>query len=468
MSSFIFCEGVQVTLDELCKLKIYNKRIYTKFRDSKNLHHTAILHRYENCVLSGNILRDKINTSICDGIATRPDAYYYTNNIERFPIINNIDDNTYIKAETNNKKKIGFLFRTLRDTSYPMFVVSCIPLFWYLKQIFNYKDIKNEKITLVIGGGTNGGWLNPLYCISTIIQSRIINKIKEKNNVSWEKIHTEINSNTEVGIKLKNIILTEILKWKEKNNYNHPIENIEIGFDLSYILDIIKLLTEDYNVEFILEDKPIYFEYLYVGAPLAANFCNLFPSLSPSINTIFHDLRIKCLNKECNIKKNVFDKCYITRYDKMYGLSQSKVNGPTGRKIINEGELDNCLKKLNFEFINASYYTTLEKFHLFKDVKIFVLMEGGGLANMMFFPPNSKIIIITNGGWNNITKNNPNNSSNRISTWWNMWNEEHYGHLNHTIYMYNNITCLHNKSPSEITSKINNINHLHNLISNVI
>ena len=48
------------------------------------------------------------------------------------------------------------------------------------------------------------------------------------------------------------------------------------------ILDIIKLLTDDYNVEIILEDKPLSFEYLYVGAPLAANLgvLQIFENLS--------------------------------------------------------------------------------------------------------------------------------------------------------------------------------------------
>lgn len=60
MSNFIFGEGKKVSLDEICELKKYNERIYTKFNDSKNLPKTAILHRYENCVISGNLLRDEI------------------------------------------------------------------------------------------------------------------------------------------------------------------------------------------------------------------------------------------------------------------------------------------------------------------------------------------------------------------------------------------------------------------------
>lgn len=88
------------------------------------------------------------------------------------------------------------------------------------------------------------------------------------------------------------------------------------------------------------------------------------------------------------------------------------------------------VKNLTFEFINASYYDTLEKFHLFKHMKIFVIVEGGGLANMMFFPPNSKIIIILNGGWVSIA------NKQQSESWWIAWNKQHYGYLNHTIYIY--------------------------------
>jgi len=456
MSNFIFGQGTKLSLDEICELKLYNKRIYTKFNDSKNLSNTAILHRYENCVISGNLLRDEIDTSKCDGIATRPDIYYYNNNRHRYPIINNISDSVYFNA-LNNKKKIGFLFRTIRDTSYHMFVVSCMTLFWYLKQILNYKHIQNEKISLVVSGGTNGGWQDPLYCIASTVQSKIINEIKKEKNMSWKEIHNEINNNTSLGVEIKKIILNYILDWKKNNNHNHPIENIKIGFDLSYILDIIKLLTDDYNVEIILEDKPLSFEYLYVGAPLAANFCNLFPDLSPNINSIFLNLRNKCLNKECNIENVSNDKCFITRYDKMYGLShENKI----GRNLVNEEELNNCLKNLTFEFINASYYNTLEKFHLFKHMKIFVIMEGGGLANMMFFPPNSKIIIISNGGWKNITNK-------QSESWWITWNKQHYGHLNHNIYIYDKVKCVKKKSNWEILTSINDINDFYKFVKNI-
>lgn len=93
-------------------------------------------------------------------------------------------------------------------------------------------------------------------------------------------------------------------------------------------------------------------------------------------------------------------------------------------------------------------------------MKIFVIVEGGGLANMMFFPPNSKIIIILNGGWVDIA------NKQQSESWWIAWNKQHYGYLNHTIYIYDKVTCL-KKNSSHIITKINDINDFYNFVKNI-
>ena len=191
-------------------------------------------------------------------------------------------------------------------------------------------------------------------------------------------------------------------------------------------------------------------------------FLRFFPSLTPNINSIFLDLRNNCLKKKCEIKKLSSNKCFITRFDKMYGLTQIKTGGPKGRRITNEQEINNCLEGLDFEFVNASYYSTLEKFHLFNKANVFILHEGGGMANMMFFPPNSKIIIIANGGWGKLTNKGSN------WNWWEIWNKEHYGHLNHKIYIYKNVSCLSWKGNTDLIARLNDINHFQKFLINII
>jgi hypothetical protein len=162
----------------------------------------------------------------------------------------------------------------------------------------------------------------------------------------------------------------------------------------------------------------------------------------------------KSYNKDININNTRF---YITNFDKMYGLKHT--NG--SREITNETELNNLLSNMNFNFINASYYTTVEKYHLFNSGKIFIFLEGGGIANMMFFPENSIIIIICNGGWNLMTKKTGEN-------WWITWNREHFGLLNHKIHLYENVNIIRNNSPSDIISKITDLNHFENYLSNIL
>jgi hypothetical protein len=459
MSIFTFGSGNEVTLDQICDLSFNNyDRINTKFTNFDNKKPTAILHRFKDCVLSGNLLRDNYGTMACDGIATRPDMYHFHSPHKRTPIVNTITDETFNDA-IQNKIKFGFLFRTLRDTSYPMFVCSCVPLFWYLKKILDNSNLKNGKVSIIISG-ESGGWEHPLYCMGSILQSKYINKIKKEKNISWKEIHTELANNTIIGKKIKQHVIDNIINWKNKNNYKHPIEKLEVGFDLCYIVEIITLLCEEYNIEIIEQDRDLAFEYLFVPAALSANFCNIFPKLTPSVQNVFSQLRDTCLQKNIKIDNKISGRCYITRFDKMYGLSQKNTGG--GERIFtNETEINKILSNMNFTPINASYYNTIEKYHLFNAFKIFILFEGGGITNMMFFPENSIIIIICNGGWNNMTKRTNEN-------WWITWNKQHYGFLNHEIYLYENVNIIRNNSPSDIISKITDLNHFENYLSNIL
>ena len=94
--------------------------------------------------MNGNLLRDRTNILECDGIVTRSDNFLWNRSFQTFhtPYISTINDDLYNSIMPINK--VGFLFRTLKDCSYPMFVVGCLPLFWYLKKIL--ENIKNEKI----------------------------------------------------------------------------------------------------------------------------------------------------------------------------------------------------------------------------------------------------------------------------------------------------------------------------------
>lgn len=317
-----------------------------------------------------------------------------------------------------------------------------------------------DKISIVITG-INGGWYNEFESIAARLQSEYIQKIKKEKNLTWGEIHKNILNSTNLGIELKENIKNYIIEWRKMNKYtikykNKNIEDVEIAFDLCYIKEFINLLCENYKdkIEIIEQNKPLKFNYLFIGSPLSANFVNFFPKLNPPVNNMFSNLRKISLNKNITVP-NKNERFIISRDDRNMGRD----NGSGERIITNKDQLFDLLTKNNFNIINASYYKTEEKFHLFNNGKIFILFEGGGLANMMFFPPNSKIIIILNGGWGNMTDGKEN--------WWIKWNKEHYGHLNHKLYLYDNITCLR-KTCSNINTKINDINHFHKFLINII
>ena len=78
----------------------------------------------------------------------------------------------------------------------------------------------------------------------------------------------------------------------------------------------------------------------------------------------------------------------------------------------------------SFNFVNASHYTTIEKYQLFANGKIFIVEESAAFYNCIFFPENSIIIVIMNGAWKN------------TDVWWNCWNKYCVPFLNHNLITY--------------------------------
>ena len=85
-----------------------------------------------------------------------------------------------------------------------------------------------------------------------------------------------------------------------------------------------------------------------------------------------------------NIKVPEFKpKIYIRREDTNY------------RKILNEADLINKLRKLEFEIINPNHYEILEQMKIFSNAKVIVTPHGSNMSNIIFCQKGTKIIEIS-------------------------------------------------------------------------
>ncbi len=113
-------------------------------------------------------------------------------------------------------------------------------------------------------------------------------------------------------------------------------------------------------------------------------------------------LKKKFLNDKIKREKE-FDRIYIDRDD-----IDPKRNSE--RRISNEDELRNLLRKLNFKFIKLKEKNFEDQISLFNNADIVLGLHGAGFANISFCKPNTRIIEIRSKNTGkiieNIAKNN--------------------------------------------------------------
>lgn len=129
-----------------------------------------------------------------------------------------------------------------------------------------------------------------------------------------------------------------------------------------YISKSLDLLGFEY--EFIKNKSKIFVETLYVAPHLISS--------GHHNENIMKKMKNLFLENNTIIKDNCKERVYITR--KNAGM----------RKILNEDELTNVLKKYNFEIIQMENFNWMEQIGLMKNVKFLIAPHGAGLTNMLF------------------------------------------------------------------------------------
>ena len=86
------------------------------------------------------------------------------------------------------------------------------------------------------------------------------------------------------------------------------------------------------------------------------------------------------------VKSKSFRKLYISRRKAKF------------RKVLNEGDVENILRKFDFETVVLEDISFLEQIRLFSETSVLLGVHGAGLTNMIFMRENSKAIELRSEG----------------------------------------------------------------------
>ena len=208
------------------------------------------------------------------------------------------------------------------------------------------KKVKGSVISLLAGGGANNNYFHWLYDV--LPRLGILEDTKEKIKPDYYLIPNNKHSFQEETLNLLGISPNKLLL---SNNYRH------FSFDEIYITDHPYNLTNNTSIDH--ENIPYWIS--------------------------------DWLKKKFLIKKNIeairVNKIFIDRDD-----VDPKRN--SNRRISNENELRDFLKKENFDFIKLSEISFLKQINIFYNADIIVGLHGAGFANLSFCKSGTKVVEI--------------------------------------------------------------------------
>lgn len=161
-------------------------------------------------------------------------------------------------------------------------------------------------------------------------------------------------------------------------NINIPKKFLELIHEILKLYNIQKKLTLIEKKIYLLKDS-------YCPTILGKRY-----SIKKNVN-FWSDI-VNKIQKLNNIKNTRFEKIYISRLD-------SK-----NRKIINEHELINYLKKIGFKIVTLADLDIFKQIKIFKDAELIIGYHGAGLANLVFSSQFTKVIEIHPNTKNEIRK----------------------------------------------------------------
>ena len=208
------------------------------------------------------------------------------------------------------------------------------------------KKIKGSVISLLAGGGANNNYFHWLYDV--LPRLAILENTKEKIEPDYYLI-----PNNKLSFQVDTLKLLGISQNKLLPSYNYR----HFSFDEIYITDHPYNLTNNTSVDH--ENIPF-----WISDWLKKKFL---------IKKDAEDIRVK--------------KIFIDRDD-----VDPKRN--SNRRISNENELRDLLKKIDFDFIKLSEISFLNQINIFYNADIIVGLHGAGFANLSFCKSGTKVVEI--------------------------------------------------------------------------
>ena len=156
---------------------------------------------------------------------------------------------------------------------------------------------------------------------------------------------------------------------------DHLIFNVDLPkYFFTLLNEILKF--KNINKKLVLIKKSTYlFEDSYCPTILGAGS-------EIEKNVKFWEYIINNITNLSKSNKSYYEKIYISRSDSAH------------RKILNEIELIELLKKLNFQIITLSEMNIFDQINLFKKAKVIIGYHGAGFANLVFSSPKIKVVEI--------------------------------------------------------------------------
>ena len=148
-------------------------------------------------------------------------------------------------------------------------------------------------------------------------------------------------------------------------------------FNLEF-LNLLGIIKSDI---IIVNSNTIYYNLWISDSYTHGGVSNNRPNLE--IFNFYNQIKDLALKKKCNIPK--YKNIYISRRSHLHNNHNNiGTNYTQRRKLLNEDQLVETLKELNYEEIFTENLTTIEKIHLFHNAKNIVGCIGGGIANVLF------------------------------------------------------------------------------------
>jgi len=169
-----------------------------------------------------------------------------------------------------------------------------------------------------------------------------------------------------------------------------------------FIIEFLNLLNISMDDILIIDKNTIYSE-IYISSSYTHDIDSNLPPRKEIYD--FYQSIVKNIKQNYTNTKDLPKKIYISRRTWIHGdTSNIGTNYTTRRKLINEDDLVDTLKKYGFKEIFTENLGTIEKILLFNNADIVIGPIGGGLCNVLFSKKDCRLISINSPTFMDINK----------------------------------------------------------------